>query len=316
MSPRAVYAPGLNDVLERAARAYRGRDDGEFVSLMREAVRLAPLRVDIRVCLANEYVQIGRTGEALAAFEEAAATLPDDPELLLRLAHWRRHAGNEGGAWDAHRRLAEIRPELAADLWRVWGVVDAWIARPVSDRPPVPDAGGERTAVVVLGLKLADDGTPLPGLVERLEKALAVLDAFPGSTAIVTGGVPRSGRVEAEVMRDWLVARGVAPDRIHEEGYARDVVENILYSRCILDAGKVARVVAVTAAGNARRTGAALDIVAWTRGCGWSSSVTAASGESFASFRDDGGDRTKLYRDALRAYGLPSMSAYPHLAER
>lgn len=316
MSSRTIHAPGLNGILERANQAYRRRDDDEFLALMREAVRLAPTRADIRVCLANELVHLGRTGEALAVFEEASALLPNDPELLMRLAHWRKHAGNDGGAWDAHRRLAEIRPEFAADLWRVWGVVDAWLSRPVSDRLPDPPAEPLPTAVVLLGLKLAPDGTPRPALIDRIEKALEALAAYPDSIVVATGGIPQSGRTETEVMRDWLLERGLPPERIHEEGCARDVVENILYSRYILDAERIRRVVAVTAANNVRRTGAALDIIAWTRGCSWSSTVTAASGGSFAAFADDGRDRGKLFRDALRAYGLPTMTAYPHLAER
>ncbi len=117
-------------------------------------------------------------------------------------------------------------------------------------------------------------------------------------------------------MGEWLRARGVAGDRIHEEGYSRDLVENAVYSRHILDLLDIGAALVVNAAGNIRRTGAAFEAVARACGSAWSVRAVCASGRSFEQFADDGSDRLKLYRDAIRAHGVPMMAAYPELAER
>ncbi len=60
-----------------------------------------------------------------------------------------------------------------------------------------------------------------------------------------------------------------------------------------------------------------MEIVGWAAyGEDGSVGSVAASGDSFSGWHDDGGDRLKLYRDALRAYGMPMMHTYPELAER
>ena len=316
MSPGAPYDPGLSEVLARAGAAYRRRDDAEFLACMGDAVRRAPQRIDLLVCLANEQIQLGHAAVAMDIFEDLAVRLPNDPENLFRLAHWRKFAGNEGGAWEAYGRLAELRPERASDLMRIWSIIDGWLVRRVSDAVPDAPSGRGKTAVVTLGLKLAPDGSPRQGLIDRLEKSFEVFRAYPDAILIPTGGVPQSGRVETTVMRRWLEERGVPPERIFDEGYARDVVENLLFAREIMDLEGIGSVIAVTAAENVRRAGAGLDIIAWTCGSAWKADAVAASGGTFASFHDDGRDRLKLFRDALRSYGMPTMTAYPYLAER
>ncbi len=111
-------------------------------------------------------------------------------------------------------------------------------------------------------------------------------------------------------MRKWFEAKGVDSSVIWEEGSSRDVVENMLYSRQILDQQNATRVIVVTAAHNVRRAGAALEIVGWMNGSAWSVECISSS-ESHAKYLDAGADREKLYRDTLRAYGMPMMCTLP-----
>ncbi|MCD8349368.1 MAG: YdcF family protein [Planctomycetaceae bacterium] len=305
------YSPDLAPLLEQAQAAYRRRDDDEFAALLEKAIAVAPSRIDLHLCLANKHIQTDRPELAVAIYDGLFDTLRDDVDVLLLLAHWRRYLGDAGEADAVRWRLAGIRPDRAVDLARIWEAVDLWLGKPVSDKLPTLPKGTKKPAILVLGHKLADDGSILPALAERLEKALEAANRYPGAFMIVTGGLPRGGRVEAQAMREWLVERGIAEDRIHEEGYARDTVENLIFSRYILDMQAADAAVVVTSGYNVRRAGACLEVLSVDYG-----SDRPVFAVSSGKYEDDGKDRLKVYRDVLRAYGIPMMAAYPHLAER
>lgn len=84
--------------------------------------------------------------------------------------------------------------------------------------------------VVVLGAGV--NGTePSLSLHNRLEAALDFLEKAPGAVAIVSGGQgPGEMISEAECMRQWLEARGVAPERIIMEPAATNTYENLKFS--------------------------------------------------------------------------------------
>ena len=81
------------------------------------------------------------------------------------------------------------------------------------------------TNIVVLGAGLFDDGTMRPMLVDRLQAALQLARQYPQSPIITSGGAPKAGVTEARAMREWLVANGVNPGRITEEGTSWSTVE-------------------------------------------------------------------------------------------
>ena len=100
--------------------------------------------------------------------------------------------------------------------------------------PLMLDLNPVGTAIVVLGAGLYDDGTIQPVLRERLDAALALAQRYPASQIIASGGVPRSGITEARAMRTWLIANGVAPERIVEENTSTSTVENARNTAVIL----------------------------------------------------------------------------------
>lgn len=311
MTRRAVYDAGLGELLAEAARAYRRRDDGAFRALLEEGVARVPQRLDLRLNLANRHIQAGDAAAAAGVFREAVGIMPRDADALTYLAHWERYLGNRVAAEGILSRLNAACPSRGRDLGRIWLEVDRRLALPVGDVFPEPCGG--RLAILVLGYVLHDDGGMDDLLVERLEKALAAAERWPGAVLVVSGGVPRGGRVEAEAMRDWLLGRGVSGERIVAEGYARDVVENLLYGRQILEMLGVDVVLCVTSAVDVRRAEAGLNILSWSGGSGWREVCSAAA--SLVGWRDDGGDGLKLYRDVLRVYGMPMMRSFPELAE-
>lgn len=63
--------------------------------------------------------------------------------------------------------------------------------------------------IVVLGNRVLDSGEPHPRLATRLDAALSCFEAGCAPHVLVSGGRGGSGHLEGDVMRDYLVARGV-----------------------------------------------------------------------------------------------------------
>ncbi|MGL4521003.1 MAG: YdcF family protein [Bacilli bacterium] len=103
-------------------------------------------------------------------------------------------------------------------------------------------------ALIVLGAALHGN-KPSRALVNRLELAADWLETNPNAPVIVTGGQGAGElETEAEVMRTFLIKRGVAPKRIYMEDQATNTLENFTYSKPILEKAGVAnkKIVVVT----------------------------------------------------------------------
>ena len=114
------------------------------------------------------------------------------------------------------------------------------------------EAGGEprprpgRHAIVVFGCAVLDDGTPSPALARRLERAFEAALADPSALVVVSGGAVASAHPEGQVMRRWLTARGLAPQRILVEDQARFTLENAELVAPMLKRANVREVTLVT----------------------------------------------------------------------
>ena len=90
--------------------------------------------------------------------------------------------------------------------------------------------------IIVLGAQVRPDGTPSTVLRYRLDAAAAYLRENPDTRCIVSGGQggnePTS---EAECMASYLRKVGIDESRITLEGRSRSTVENLRYSRELLD---------------------------------------------------------------------------------
>lgn len=316
MTEPSRYNASLADAMRNAAESYRRHDDDATRHWLEEALRCAPWRIDIRFCLAGRHIQHGVAELAVEEYERILESVPGEIGALLFSAHWHRFLENDVIAEKRLAQIQTVRPDMGVALERVWSHLDVWQQRSVRDAPREFSRVPRNPAILILGLLLNDDGSPRPGLIARLEKGMELYEKYPNARIIVSGGVPRSGCVEAVIMSEWLRKKGVAAEQIYEEGYSRDIVENLIFSRQILARLNVDAVVGVTCAVNIRRTGSGLGILSERYGLGWEVEAVAASGATYESFTDDGGDRLKLYRDSLRTFGIPMMASYPYLAER
>ncbi|TPG33594.1 YdcF family protein [Mycolicibacterium hodleri] len=106
------------------------------------------------------------------------------------------------------------------------------VAPPVAGAaPPVPAVKDfSKPAIVILGYGLNPDGTMRTILRRRVLTGLAVVQSFPQSPVIVTGGNPQSGNTEAGQMRKMLLLLGIPDDRIIVEDRANSTVQNAQFS--------------------------------------------------------------------------------------
>lgn len=106
----------------------------------------------------------------------------------------------------------------------------------------VPD---EDCTVIVLGCQVRDDRPSLM-LKERIVSAYYYLEEHPGVPCIVTGGKGDDEQMsEAQCMYDYLVDLGISPERIYMEDKAVNTVENIAFSKKIIEENNLSKNTAI-----------------------------------------------------------------------
>lgn len=185
-----------------------------------------------------------------AALDAAAVAAPSDANVVALQAFYRNATGDGAGRDEALAELENLNPVLQDATLRALDIIADSAATTV-DYAPVFD--GERTAIVVLGYGLNGDGSIPDILIDRLESARTAAESSPESPVVVTGGNPVAGTAEADLMRDWLIDRGVDADRVHIEREADSTVQNALLSQPVLDRLGVDNVVVATSVDHVRR---------------------------------------------------------------
>ena len=128
-------------------------------------------------------------------------------------------------------KLTALDPALGS-LWtklmRVWSEVNSGLTLNPGVLPDgLPEDGS--LCIVVLGFQLESDGSMAPELLGRCETALKCAEKYPNALIAVTGGGTawsNPSATEAGVMADWLIAHGVAAERILKEDASRTTGDN------------------------------------------------------------------------------------------
>ena len=96
-----------------------------------------------------------------------------------------------------------------------------------------PPTGNEQV-VIVLGAGLHRD-KPSKLLQYRLDKAYAFAAAHPDTLVVTSGGQGRDEWVpEGDAMRDYLIAKGLPPERVLSENRSTSTEENFAFSLALL----------------------------------------------------------------------------------
>lgn len=95
--------------------------------------------------------------------------------------------------------------------------------------------------VIVLGARVKEDGLT-KSLQKRLDRAIEYLDENPGTILVLSGGKGSDEPIsEAEAMRDYLVFNGVEEKQLILENRSHSTVENIAYSRVLIEEDQAKR---------------------------------------------------------------------------
>ncbi len=93
--------------------------------------------------------------------------------------------------------------------------------------------GKPSDTIIVLGAAVWN-GQPSPALRERLDVALQLWKDGMAGSVIASGGVGLEPVSEGEVMKRWLVERGVPAEVIHVEDRSVNTYENLTFSQDIM----------------------------------------------------------------------------------
>lgn len=97
--------------------------------------------------------------------------------------------------------------------------------------PPI----GDSDVIIVLGAQVKEDGTPSVALTRRLTAALESYLAKPQLIIVCGAQGINEPRAEGDVMRDWLIDRGVRSEDVVAETASFNTRENLIYARAIME---------------------------------------------------------------------------------
>ena len=147
---------------------------------------------------------------------------------------------------EADDRIVSLLKELrsadadAADRWEIimplWKKVNTDL---MIHNDVLPDGLPETNelCIIALGFQLNPDGTMRDELVERLKVVLNCAEKYPNALVVCTGGGTASGNkaaTEAGKMAEWLIANGIAPERVIIEDQSMTTAQNAIYTCDIL----------------------------------------------------------------------------------
>lgn len=268
-----------------------------------EASKLSPERIDLRYGIASARVLQKKLDEAVGTYIGITRIDPhafDAYAWLAALAHIREDHDQYRNYMDA---MAGIDRESADAYRKRFLRADAnLMEKPNQDVPVL----GKKSTIVILGYALAEDGTMREPLMQRLEVGLKAAKQNPTAHVMVTGGQPKSGVTEGDMMMRWLVDQGVDRDLIMVEDKSKDTVGNMLNIANLLSRHMTDDVILVTSASHMRRAKTVLQVALDQYGL--NVPVHPLIALDFDSIEDasnvSDSEKLVVYRDMLRVSGI------------
>lgn len=277
----------------------------------KEASGLAPERLDFQYAVASTQIIQKKLDEAQTTFQGILEKDPAAFDAQSWLEAIARIRGDETSIALAHQALAGLDRERAEVYRKRFVRAEQIIAeKPNFDVPTLPG----KVTVVALGYALADDGTAQQTLLDRLEVTLKAAQANPTALVMVSGGVPKKGVTEGDIMSKWLVDKGISRDRIMIEDKSKDTIGNVVNAANLLVRHQADTVILVTSSSHMRRARTVMEDALKQRDLATTvvplNALDAPSQEEAAKVGAD--ERLVIYRDLMRVSGV---WAYPGLQQ-
>jgi len=206
--------------------AYLARDEDESFSALNTLIQEKPNKIEahrIGMMLAMIY---DRYDELFIHTGSILKKESSDLQALTLELLYQRALGHKGPYIQTLRALQKSSLEVTKEILAVIRDVELAWGRAV--KAIIPEIEGSNLGILALGSPVSHDGTPLPRLKNTLERTLEAARAYPNAPVIVTGGAVYSQFTEALAMKNWLVNKGIKPERILLEDKARDTIGNAL----------------------------------------------------------------------------------------
>lgn len=234
--------PGLNpknkyDVMEKA---------------FRQASIIDPHDLDLKFSLASVNILKKDLPAALSWYNEILNFDQEHFEAQLMHAVYSKVNKDLDSFHAGMKRLEVIYSQRAEDYKRKIQFVEGLKNLTIETQVPA-NLPNNNHVFIVLGYALSKEGKIKKPLIERLKVAEKAAKAYPESKIIVTGGGEKQGKIEADVMYDWLVEHGIDSERIIRESMSTDTIENALFSMDIIDREGLNDVTLITSATHMRR---------------------------------------------------------------
>ncbi len=110
----------------------------------------------------------------------------------------------------------------------------------------VPVSTEKADALIVLGAQVQPSGEPSVQLAWRLEAALEVFNQNPVPIVVSGGQGGNEPRPEGEVMRDWLIEKGVPQDKILVDSVSTNTKQNIQHAMSLLSGLNIQNIRVIT----------------------------------------------------------------------
>ncbi|MBQ2991306.1 MAG: YdcF family protein [Clostridia bacterium] len=105
---------------------------------------------------------------------------------------------------------------------------------------------GDSDVIIVLGAQVKADGTPSVALERRLTAALESYRQDRQLIIVCGAQGANEPRAEGDVMRDWLLERGVPEEDVVAETASFNTRENLTYARAIMESRGLSEALIVT----------------------------------------------------------------------
>lgn len=152
--------------------------------------------------------------------------------MIAVLLFWKRFKGLVAALWEKTAGKVFVCTASAIIGFSVILAVVLTVAMSKQINDPPPD---DNTTMVVLGCKVKE-GKPSLMLQRRLDAAYEYLSAHESVNVVVSGGKGDDEIIsEAECMKDYLISKGIAAERIFPEDKSTTTKENLLFSKNIIE---------------------------------------------------------------------------------
>ena len=203
--------------------------------MKKKLFRLAAIM--LALCMALVCVSCGKDKKTVSPSDARTSR-----DIIEELAVYYGTYGNE-----ADKNIESLLKELdetdpvAGKKWRsiigLWKSVNSDLSLHYDVLPDgLPDT--DELCIVVLGFQLNPDGTMREELIERLKVVKDSAEKYPHSLIVCTGGGTASeneSATEAGKMAEWLIAEGIAADRVIVEDKSITTAQNAMFTFDILE---------------------------------------------------------------------------------